>query len=317
MLKGWPVYTKSLILVHQPGCQDVGDFQKIANYVREISSDIEPFIVNNELRCSVTRKRAAKNPSLIFSPGALNAFRPDRGKIYAGRPISKLKQMEQFRANGIPVPEYAELTQDLDVIQFGEIVLVKGTTIHASRSVGTELRRSKNVSWQPCDSYPEDHPGRYGPMFVQKFIDTGEYASHYRVLTLFGEPLLAYRNVSTMARCDLDASDADLQNSVIRASRKTGQTKELTFDPDLIDMAKKTYDSFPDVPLQACDFIREEKTGKIYLLEINPGGNTWSFSRERTPLVLQELGIADLTVQFDAFRRAAQLLVEKTRREAL
>ena len=308
----------SLVFVHTHGCQDANDFFQIGKYVKEISPTIEPFVVNNESKNLLTRKRAAKAPTLIFSPGILLEFSPLRGKLYAGGFIQKDMQLKRLMAGGIEVPLFVELLEHtwLDPNVFGEVALTKGTSIHASRSRGVLLQRLENIRWKAPDQYPPDHPGRYGPIIVQKFIDTGLYTSWYRVLTLFGEPLLAYKNTSTVPRCNLSSSDAILSTTVIRAARKTGQTKALIYDDDVLTLARRVYKVFPEIPLQACDIIREEGTGKLFVLEINPGGNTWAFSRERTPEVLKELGVDDLTFQFDAFRTAARVLAEKTRNEA-
>ncbi len=71
----------------------------------------------------------------------------------------------------------------------------------------------------------------------------------------------------------------------------------------------------PHVALQACDILRA-KTGELYLLEINPGGGTWMFSSSSAHVYREGLGVADLAVEFDAFRTIAQALVERTRAEA-
>jgi hypothetical protein len=55
----------------------------------------------------------------------------------------------------------------------------------------------------------------------------------------------------------------------------------------------------------------------LYVLEANPGGNTWIFSKgEMTARLKAALRVDRLTDQFDAFRKAAKALVERTRAEA-
>ncbi len=41
-------------------------------------------------------------------------------------------------------------------------------------------------------------------MVAQKFIDTGVFVSHHRVLTLFGVPLLAFKTTSENRACSLE-----------------------------------------------------------------------------------------------------------------
>ena len=69
--------------------------------------------------------------------------------------------------------------------------------------------------------------------------------------------------------------------------------------------------------MQGIDIIREAGSGKLYLLEANPGGNTWIFSKgDLTTRLKAALGVERLTDQFDAFRIAAKVLIERTRAEA-
>ena len=142
-------------------------------------------------------------PTLVVSPGKLIDFRPLRGKVYAGTAIPKLEQLARFEAAGIPVPPSAEITPGVNLPEaaFGSHVVVKPGYSTASQGHDMKLMRREAVGFQPRESYPEDHPGRYGPMFAQRFIDTGEYVNHHRVLTLFGTPLLAFKTSATVAAC--------------------------------------------------------------------------------------------------------------------
>jgi hypothetical protein len=313
---------RSLILVHTPGYQHVGDFEEIARRVNTLAPDIEVFIATNTIPSSVTRRRAGKRPTLIFSPGNLLQFRPLRGKIYAGRPIPKLEQIARFKAAGLSVPPSVEITPGivLPEAEFGSHVVVKPSFSEASLGQHMTLMRREAVRFVPRQSYPEDHPGRHGPMFAQKFIDTGPFVSHYRVLTLFGAPLMAYRTISHVPRPALDAADDVLANMSLKATRQGGGTRELADDADVLELARQTHSALPEAPLQGVDIIREAGSGKLFVLEANPGGNTWTFSkgnmRTRQATLQKALGVERLTDQFDAFTTAAKVLIERTRAEA-
>jgi hypothetical protein len=311
---------RNLILVHTPGYQDVADFQAIARAVRDLAPDIEVFIASNNIASSATRRIAGRLPTLIFSPGNLLSFRPLRGKIYAGSPIPKLEQIARFQAAGLPVPASAEITPDVDLPAetFGPYVVVKPGYSQSSRGQFITLMRREAVRFQPPKSFPEDHPGRYGPMIAQKFVDTGDFVSHHRVLTLFGVPLLAFETISETMRAPLDSSDEALAEILLKARRRDGPIKrEFTTDSDILALATRTYSALPEIALQGVDIIREEKSGKLYVLEANPGGNTWIFSKgEMTTRLKSALGVERLTDQFDAFTAAAKILVERTRTEA-
>jgi hypothetical protein len=80
------------------------------------------------------------------------------------------------------------------------------------------------------------------------------------------------------------------------------------------------------IPMLAVDVIREAATGKLYVLECNPGGNTWHFSSSIGEKL--RLGFGDAKTngnekaneiarrmfidQFGAFDIVAQQLIAKT-----
>lgn len=311
---------RNLVLVHTEGYQDIADFQQIAAHVQELAPDIEVFIASNDIPSSATRRRAARRPTLVFSPGNLLEFRPLRGKVYAGSAIPKLEQLSRFKAAGLPVPAFTEITPNvvLPWEVFGPLVVVKPGFSAASHGHHMTLTRPTTVQFQPREAYPDGHPGRYGPMFVQRFIDTGPFINHHRVLTVFGTPLLAFKTSSQVERPSLDSPDDVLAKVAVKARRRDGAiTRELTWDDDILKLAQRTYAALPEMALQGVDIVREDKSGKLYVLEANPGGNTWIFSKgQMTARLKVTLGVERLTDQFDAFRTAAKVLIERTRAEA-
>ena len=155
-------------------------------------------------------------------------------------------------------------------------------------------------------------------MFAQRFIDTGEYVNHHRVLTLFGTPLLAFKTSATVARAPLNSSDDVLAALMVKARRRDAPIdRELTRDPDILELARRTYSAIPEAPLQGVDIVREASTGRLFVLEANPGGNTWIFSKgDMSDRLKKALKVERLSDPFDAFTTAAKVLVERTRSEA-
>ena len=300
---------RHLLLVHQPDAQDRNDFEHIAAIVRRKAPDIAVFIASNETSSSVTRKQAAKRPTLVFSPLYLRNFEPNRGKIYSGQLLTKRQQMARFQAAGLAVPPFwFKDGKDMpDPAILGSHVLVKSAGLGASLGKDIVLMRTA-TALASVD--------RLGEVFLQRYIDTGRYPTWYRVYTIFGRPVAAHKNTSTAARAPLDTSDEQLAKSVVQARRATGQTKTLCHEEDVLAFAGEIYRAIPEVPFHACDIIREETSGKLYVLEINPGGNTWVFSRANTANVIAELDGYDIKQQFNAFETIAEALIERTRLEA-
>jgi hypothetical protein len=312
---------RSLILVHTPDLQDVQDFHEIARRVQVLAPDIEAFVASNAIPSSVTRRRAGRRPTLVFSPCKLFEFRPARGKVYAGHPIPKLEQLARFKAAGLPVPATADIVPDILLTEadFGSHVVVKPAHSQASHGHHFVLMRRQAVRYRAREAYPEDHPGRYGSMLAQRFVDTGPFVNHYRVLTLFGQPLIAFKTTSTEPRPSLDASDEVLAATAVKARRRDAPiAREVTRDADVLDLARRVYEALREAPLQGVDIVREAGTGRLFVLEANPGGNTWIFSKGEMSLRLKaQLGVESLADPFDAFTTAATVLIERTRAEAV
>ncbi len=307
---------RNLILVHTPGFQERGDFEAVKGHVEAIAPDIAVYVVGNDLPASVTRRRAATLPTLIFSPISLIHFRPTRGRVYAGAPMSKLDEMQRLAAAGLPVPKFEALTPQtaLSESTYGELVIIKPSYALATFGHGIELWRRQSVRYRAPQDYDARHPGHYAPMVAQRFIDCG-YPMTCRVLTFFGEPIFTYCRQSTVPLSLPPDKDCFEQSEYMPAfpNRKTSMTN----DADILKLAADAYRAMPEIALQACDILREKDTGRLYLLEINPGGGTWMFSGERAPGYRESLGVTDLTAQFDAFRTIARVLVERTRAEAV
>ena len=306
---------RNLVLVHSAGWQDVGDFETIKAIIEDAAPDIEVFIASNDIRSSLTRKRAATRPTLVFSPIRLLEFRPDRGKIYQGRPMSKLEEMQRLAAAGLPVPIFEEIRPGatLSVEDFGPFVVVKPSDAFASWGQGIELRRTREVEYRAPGEFPDGHPGRKAPMVAQKFIDCGK-AMTCRVLTLFGATLFTYCRQSTRDLA-LDPAKAVYEPSDFMPAQPD-RIAYVARDPDILALAAAAYRAVPEAALQACDILRDANGG-LHILEINPGGGTWMLSSASADGYREALGIADLAAEFDAFHVCARELIARTRAEAI
>ncbi len=319
-------FERNLVLVHTKGFQSLEDFVSIRDFVTKAYPDVEVFIANNNSRCSVTRRLAARRPTLVFSPIGLATFRPDRGKIYEGRAMSKIRQVERLASVGLPVPRSALLGPDtkLDVAEWGDFVVVKPSLPRfQSKGQAISLFCTEDVRYVPPEKYPADHPGRYGPMLVQSYVHTGAAISNIRVLTLFGEPLYALQAWSKVETVDLRPEAVRTKTQIVAHQLVPPEVKtaKLIYDEDVLALAKAAYAACPEAALQGCDLLRGVEDRPTLRFWLNPGGNTWHFSsthmeaRRRLDDFGAELAVKRKT-QFDAFRTAARILGERTRRDA-
>jgi hypothetical protein len=306
--------SRHLVLVHQPGAQDPRDFEAIAVRVTDMAPDIGVFVVNNKAAQSVTRRKIAACPTFTFSPGRLAQFAPPRGPAFAGRPIPKIEQIARFQAAGLPVPPSVVLMPDtvLDPAVFGPLVIVKPAALFSSEGRGVSILRREDVRYRAPDEFPEGHEGRRGPMLAQAFVRTGPTMAHMRVLTLFGTAIYSNRQISIHPLPDVDAPDDVLAQADLRP-RRGERHCEMVTEPDALALAARVYEAFADIPLQGVDLIRCAETGQLYVLEINPGGNTWIFSNQWADDARDDFGVRDVAALFDSWSICARVLVDKTR----
>ncbi|MDP1701230.1 MAG: hypothetical protein Q8L53_09805 [Aestuariivirga sp.] len=312
---------RHLILVNRPRWQAVQDFEDIKQRIEAQAPDIEVFIATTEGPNISLRKRAAKRPTLVMCPSGLRQFRPRRGKVYHGRIVPKQEQINRLVALGIPAPLTTVLGPDtkLDPATWGSHVFLKPTSMRfASRGLGIAVVATEHLKYRPPESFPEDHAGRHTKFIVQQFIDTGDHATSYRVNTLFDRPLYSLR-----MRLDEPSPALDKDKPEIWDTRFTSNTlsvtKSRTFsnDPEIIALALRCHQAVPDVPVKGVDIVREAKSGKLYVLELNCGSATWHIS-SRYYDQYRNVGLsrAEMESQFGAFDRAAEVLIERTRKEA-
>jgi hypothetical protein len=221
------------------------------------------------------------------------------------------------------VPKWTVLTPGLklDPDEWGEFVILKpADRAFSSFGHGIQLMRTHRVRYRAPEEYPEGHPGRRSPMLVQRFIDTGENVTFCRVLTLFGEPLYALADRANAPRAKLTASDDEIETMVIASQAIKDTSPYLIYEKRFLDLARAAHKVLPGAPLKGCDILQDAGTGELYLLEMNSGGNTWHFSSAEQAHERRRIG-AEFEIrrhmQFDAFRTAARVLVERTRAEAV
>ncbi|MGI9481925.1 MAG: hypothetical protein ACR2OR_06165 [Hyphomicrobiales bacterium] len=209
--------------------------------------------------------------------------------------------------------------------QWGETVVIKPAgSSGASQGRGIQYLKTENVEYLSPEDFPENHVGRFGPMIVQKFIDSGKYPKEHRVLCLFGTPLYSVVFTSSEPRpparekYDLhDPRDLVTSSKVKKFGLGPGSgSTEFVADPDLLKTASTTFEAIPNAPLHGVDLVKDQKTGKYYVMEPNPLGFTWHFSSFFAGQPHPEFQGMRREEQFDAFSLAADILIERTRKEA-
>jgi hypothetical protein len=313
---------RHLIIAYRPGWQSLEDLNTMAGHVSEFDPTIRTFIMPSTHRNAITRREAGKKPTLVVSNGRIVTFQPVRGKVYQGWPIPKIEEVRRLQLAGLPVPRTEILTPGLklDPADWGEFVIVKPTDIAtSSHGLGIKLMRTSRVRYIAPADYPSGHPGRLGPMVVQQYIDTGERLTTYRLLMFFGEPLYVQLNIGAGRKVSLDADDVTIESSNVALQAADTREAHIVDAPDVVALGRAIHAAVPEIPLKGCDFLRDGNTGKLYLIELNAGGNTWHFSSTYGQKLRDYLGPEferQRRTQFDALRTAARVMAKMTNAEA-
>jgi hypothetical protein len=294
-------------------------YKRIAQHVDELATDIAIYLLPDAFQPKWVIQRLRELPSITFSPTKLKEFSPPRGPVFCGKRITKVEQMQLLTRAGVRTPKWTILTPDkkFNEDEWGRMVILKPNAFGISSfGRGIELVRTSAIKYLPPAAYPSGHPGRNGPMLVQQFIDTGKHSEDYRVITMFGYPLYAIKMRSPIAIEDIFETGTE-RTSIGVASNAAGDELEISYcyDQSVLDLASKVYLAIPHVPFQGVDIRKDNATGRLYCLEVNPGGNTWYFSGPRAELSPTIDGIRRED-QFGAWKIAAITLIDIARTQA-
>jgi hypothetical protein len=211
------------------------------------------------------------------------------------------------------VPKWELLTERSrpDLSAFGPYVVVKPDL--GGKGADVRIYRRHRVRWKPREARSGAGRGN-DDRIVQDFVYTGPWPTSYRVVTLFGHALLCFRiQVSRMraplqGRYGFTPEWSKGRGSIVSNGR--GCNIELEVDREVIDFAEKAHAAFPDIPLLGFDVVREQPSGRLYVLEVNAGGSTWHFSTQDVLRLRREKGI-DPYGQLDGLQVAACVLADR------
>ena len=314
--------SRNLILVASPLNAAEGDFEEIAEWVHAAAPDIDVTVMPDAPIDLPRNLLLPDRPSLIFSPRPIAAFpfRRIRGAVYQGIRLRKAQEYTALEAIGTPLPRWCLITRDTepDLRAFGPYVVVKPN--NSGRGADVRIKLKGRVRWSDrITPFTQRVAGPAIEWIVQEFIYTGCWPISYRVTTLFGEALWAFRVEGSHDRRPLcsrygfrgGATGSGM--SIVSAGKRC--IFALCDDPDIIALAQRAHAAFPHIPLLGVDIVRDADSGDLYVIEVNAVGYTWHFSSPRGIKIQREFGFR-FEDQFDGRRKASRLLVDWTRRFA-
>lgn len=311
--------TTQLLLAHQPRVCTPEDFREVALWVQEHDPTVHATAVTDRIDGSQAHGEILDLPTTTVAPARLLSFRPPHGTVLVGPDLPKDDEYRALELAGLPVPKWALLTRESrpDLDGFGRYVVVKPA--RSGRGADVRIMRRGRVRWRrPNTEFTlKNNPGDCR-WIVQDFVYTGRWPVSYRVATLFGTVLWAWRTEASRDRSplhDREAFDTTESSGVSIVASGRGCRFTLCFETDVIALAQRAHAAFPDVPLLGVDVLRDVDSGRLYLIEVNSSGFTWHFSSP-VGLGIQADSHFRLEHQFNGRALAAEVLAGVCRRHA-
>jgi hypothetical protein len=310
-------YKKALIVVHRNESAD--DFQHIARRIRKLDPSIGVTMVSDFLTSKMVPPEYLNLPMLVIY---LCNPPPSEFKVatkLAVKEMSKVEEYAHFKEHQIPcLPiERFKWGMELDQSIYGEWVVLKPEN---KTSTGRDINMvpTKLLPTLRLADFPENHLIREDSYLVQKLLKTGTHPKHCRATIFLDEVIYSANGRLNFPYPPEDSDIKALLNISVASNQHARRTAEMVKDPEVNELALKVAKTLPQNPLMAIDILRDEETGKLYVLELNLGGNVWHFSSKmvRNLPGYDSAARKKLVLQYNAWDRAAEALVSKTHKLA-
>jgi hypothetical protein len=279
------------------------EFATIAEEVRKRAPGLSVRVVD--------RKRLRKwqfflvtGKTLIVALRGLGKWQPWRGTLLHGASLTKSEQLERMERAGIEVGLYQKVKPgvSLDSAQWGRVVVIKPEVGKRGREV--KVMRTGKVKWEKFSALE-------GDFLAQEFVYTGEFPVSYRVLTFCGRAMYVQRSINKNAGEALTSIEKpqDFSGKNIVATTRDSVVS-LVDNTEIQEFAERIARTvFGEIPSLGIDLLRDCRTGRLVVAEVNPWGQTWHISSELGKGIQETNGI-DFRSQFGLEAKAGEALLD-------
>lgn len=310
----------NLLILHSEDAQALSDWIAVKETIDLKAPEIETRIVDTESPDPNARDWQGSHPSLVFSASRIGAYNPAGGTVLISPKIPEELQYPRLAAAGVSAPKTMELMLGMvlkpDV--WGEYVIFKpiGTTqgsnirLVQTKDVGRRFAALTNI-YQADDLKITSSTTRALVKRYVNSVDKRGFPIEYRVLTMFGTILYAAKIRATERRPPLSEFAREFSGIPSSDEPSIKRNRTLTFDDDVLQLARAAAAVFPEAACLGIDILRESATGELFVIEVNSGGQIWNFSSYKSNAYNPAFR-RSLYSQFNALELAADLLIEKT-----
>lgn len=304
---------KGLLIVYRSESSE--DFKQIARRVHKLDPSICLVFCHDAINPAKINPNFFKLPMLVIY--LVNPPPDDfdhKAPFLAVKSIGKLKEFEHFRTHDLPCLPIEKFTwgMKLDKDLYGDLVVFKPENM-TSTGADVNMVPTHLIAELKPEDFPDNHLIHQDSYLVQKFLKTGERATTYRVTIFLDEVIYSGKGTLNFDYPSPDLPVKELLKISVASNQHSRRTAELIIDEEINAFAMKIAKTFTKNPLLAIDVLREEQTGKLYVLEVNLGGNVWHFSSNvvRNLPGYDESRKKAMIRQYNAWDRAAEALVRK------
>ena len=254
-------------------------------------------------------------PTYVIALKPIKRFMPSWAKILQQVKYDKIQEYQLLDQAGIPVPKWTAINQGdvRDLSEFGDYVVTKPAG--GCRGAFVRIMRRDRVKWRYLNL--EHRRGKSTAIIIQEYIHTGSRAMSYRVTTCFGEPYYAWRTTAAYSRFSFEE---EFTGSHFFAGKTIVSTsKGCVMDPnvplDVVHFGTQVHKAFPNIPLLSIDIIRDNRSGALYVLELNTAGLVMVATPQSMNRIKYDFGF-DPCAQFGGARAVARGIYNRTREVA-
>lgn len=252
-------------------------------------------------------------PTYVIALKPIRRFAPWWAEILQQVRCDKIQEYEWLDRSGVPVPRWTAIHQgDVpNLSEFGDFVVTKPAA--GCRGAFVRIMHRDRVRWRYLNL--EHRRGESTAIIVQEYIHTGSRPVSYRVTTCFGEPYYAWKTTAAASRLRFEEG---LKGAHFFAGKSIVSTGEgCTMDPevpsDVIQFGTRVHEAFPDIPLLSIDIIRDDRSGALYVLELNTAGLIMVATPQSMSRIKHDFGF-DPCVQFGGAKAVARGIYNRVNR---
>ena len=246
----------------------------------------------------------------VVSMMPLKKFIPPWAEVWQQKDLDKIQEYRTLERAGISVPKWAPVYEGVepDLSDFDPYVVVKPAW--GGRGAFVRIMRREKVSYRPIKT--EAMGTISHALIAQEYIHTGAWPISYRVGTVFGEPIYTFRSTAKNSQLPFIGSQFDANffsgRSIVATAQGCERDEEVP--EEVIELARKAHRAFPDIPLLGVDILRDLRSGKLYVTEVNACGRTYQLSEEPSERNLKDFGI-NLHKQFGGVKSVAKGIYQR------